>query len=541
MVYDQHMLETILTQLRHELLTRAPLDTLPPGVWRRTGALNTWGTNAIEGNTLTRKDVERILLEGRSVSNRSLPDVLETIQHEQAFESLLRRRTDAIRLSSVLDLHDTVFRGIKPDAGQWRQVNVRIAGVRHVPPRMEKVVALMSDWEESYAKQEMEGVDVFSLGARMHFEFESIHPFSDGNGRVGRLLLNLHFLKHNWPPVHILPRDRSRYLRSLNAGHTGDLTGLEAFLTSAMGRSLLDLLDQVGTAGQTRRRSVGTERSPPQRRVRSYDDTDELRDSLRRAPAGSHGTTSAPRHRCVSDGPTPAPPLLWRRGRPRRGRRDQRFRRQSPPCDADRGRGHPVARRHWSRGRNHRVARGSERAPHPADSLAERRSAGDPDPGGRSRPASPSRSVPRCPPRFEAAPHPEARRSGRLLVPVVLAQTHREAGEGSPRGVRSRLLRIPAEGDNGTGQSFSRHRSEHIRTASEPGRAPCCSCDAPDGPRAFRPRRRGSVGGLLEVQSRTRTVRPARGPGGSRRRGEAGSQSSVGDGGIRAPVSGTDH
>ena len=217
-------------------------------MWRRTGALNTWGTNAIEGNTLTRKDVERILLEGRSVSNRSLPDVLETIQHEQAFESLLRRRTDAIRLSSVLDLHDTVFRGIKPDAGQWRQVNVRIAGVRHVPPRMEKVVALMSDWEESYAKQEMEGVDVFSLGARMHFEFESIHPFSDGNGRVGRLLLNLHFLKHNWPPVHILPPDRSRYLRSLNAGHTGDLTGLEAFLTGAMGRSLLDLLDQVGTA-----------------------------------------------------------------------------------------------------------------------------------------------------------------------------------------------------------------------------------------------------------------------------------------------------
>src|SRR5207244_9351768 len=107
MVYGKNMLETILTQLRHELLTRAPLDTLPSGVWRRTGALNTWGTNAIEGNTLTRKDVERILLEGRSVSNRSLPDVLETIQHEQAFESLLRRRTDAIRLSSVLELHDT--------------------------------------------------------------------------------------------------------------------------------------------------------------------------------------------------------------------------------------------------------------------------------------------------------------------------------------------------------------------------------------------------------------------------------------------------
>src|SRR5881397_3444315 len=247
MVYDQHMLETILTQLRHELLTRAPLDALPPGVWRRTGALNTWGTNAIEGNTLTRKDVERILLEGRSVSNRSLPDVLETIQHERAFESLLPRRPNPIRLSSVLDLHETVFRGIKPDAGQWRRVNVRIAGVRHVPPRMEKVLALMSAWEESYAKQDMEGAGAFPLGARMHFEFESIHPFTDGNGRVGRLLLNLHFLKHDWPPVHILPPDRDRYLHGLVRAHEGNLSELETFLRVSMTRSLIDLLDQVGT------------------------------------------------------------------------------------------------------------------------------------------------------------------------------------------------------------------------------------------------------------------------------------------------------
>src|SRR5438093_5830288 len=185
MVYGKNMLEAILTQLRHELLTRAPLDTLPSGVWRRTGALNTWGTNAIEGNTLTRKEVERILLEGRSVSNRSLPDVLETIQHEQAFESLLRRRTDAIRLSSVLDLHDTVFRGIKPDAGQWRQVNVRIAGVRHVPPRLEKVVASMSAWEGRNARKEREGAEVSSLAARMHLGSGSIHPSGDGNGGVG--------------------------------------------------------------------------------------------------------------------------------------------------------------------------------------------------------------------------------------------------------------------------------------------------------------------------------------------------------------------
>ena len=81
----------------------------------------------------------------------------------------------------------------------------------------------------------------------MHFDFESVHPFSDGNGRVGRLLLNLHFLKHGWPPVHILPPDRERYLRGLVRGHEGNLPDLEGFLLVAMARSLLDLLDQVGT------------------------------------------------------------------------------------------------------------------------------------------------------------------------------------------------------------------------------------------------------------------------------------------------------
>ncbi len=239
--------ETILKSLRQELLTRTPLDTIPAGVWKRAGALNTWGTNAIEGNTLNRRDVERILLERRSVPNHPLHDVLETVQHARAFEDLLPQKGMPIRLSTILELHEAVFRGIKDDAGQWRRVNVRIAGSRHVPPRMERVVPMLDGWTEGYAKKDLLGKDVFSVAAWMHFEFESIHPFSDGNGRVGRLLLNLHFLKHNWPPVHILPSDKHLYLKSLDKGHAGSLVDLVDFLRLAMGRSLLELLDQVGT------------------------------------------------------------------------------------------------------------------------------------------------------------------------------------------------------------------------------------------------------------------------------------------------------
>ncbi|HLB67893.1 MAG TPA: Fic family protein [Thermoplasmata archaeon] len=241
------MEQTILKTLRQELLTRAPLDAVPESVWKREGALNTWGTNAIEGNTLDRREVERVLLEQRSVPGSPIRDVIETIQHARAFEDLLNRRASPIRLSTVLELHEAVFRGILPDAGQWRRVNVRITGVRHAPPRMEKVIPAMEEWEETYAKRDLLGENVFSLAAWMHFEFESIHPFSDGNGRVGRLLLNLHFLKHNWPPVHILPPDRDRYLGCLDEGHAGKLVRMEEFLRVAMGRSVLDLLDQVGT------------------------------------------------------------------------------------------------------------------------------------------------------------------------------------------------------------------------------------------------------------------------------------------------------
>jgi Fic family protein len=242
-----HMSYPILESLRQALLTRCPLDALPESTWRRTSALDTWGTNAIEGNTLTWSDVEKLLLEQRSIPNRPIHDVLETIQHEAAFRGLLGRRSAPMTMLTALELHEAVFRGLMPDAGQWRRVNVRIVGSKYTPPRMEKVIPLMDEWEKEYGTKDVLGEPVLALAAWMHESFESIHPFADGNGRVGRLLLNLHFLKHNWPPVHVLPPDRERYLRCLDAGHSGDLSQLEEFLTVAIGRSLLDLLDQVGT------------------------------------------------------------------------------------------------------------------------------------------------------------------------------------------------------------------------------------------------------------------------------------------------------
>jgi Fic family protein len=243
------MKERILGDLRAELLSRSSLEALPEEVWKRTGALNTWGTNAIEGNTLTWKDVQRFLIDQQSVDGRPLPDVLETLQHEAAFRGLLARKGSALTLVTALELHEAVFKGIQHmNAGHWRHVTVRMGGTDHRPPSADRVVGAMEKWRDEYDRRELGGEDTFDLAAWMHHHFEAIHPFHDGNGRVGRLLLNLHFMKRNWPPVHLVPGDRRAYLDAMEAGHRGDLGKLRILLAVAMGRSLLDLLDQVGTS-----------------------------------------------------------------------------------------------------------------------------------------------------------------------------------------------------------------------------------------------------------------------------------------------------
>lgn len=240
----------LIVELMDALEARVPsLHQLPLAFWRRSAALNTWGTNAIEGNTLTRSDVERLLLEGDTPGGRSSTDVIETLQHEEAFRGLLSRKAAPPDLVAVLELHEQVFRGIpRYSPGMWRRINVYIAGSRHRPPRHEKVIREMERWLEAWHVRLDTGSDVFVSAAWMHQTFEEIHPFVDGNGRVGRLLLNLHFLINGWPPVHILPIDRAGYLRALQAGGAGDANALQSFLVVRMCRSLLDILDQVGGA-----------------------------------------------------------------------------------------------------------------------------------------------------------------------------------------------------------------------------------------------------------------------------------------------------
>ena len=237
----------ILNHLRERVLDRGSVRNLPEKTLQESLILNTWGTNAIEGNTLTLDEVTKVIESGMTVPNRPVRDLMETIQHRAALAAAINGRICEVNMKGALNLHDMLFHGILLDAGQWRMVNIRISGSKYSPPRVENLISMLHEWEQHYVEMEMKREDIFSQAAVMHFGFESIHPFSDGNGRIGRLLLNIHFLNHNWPLIHILPEDRDSYLNALESAHRNGMDKLTKFLKTSMARSLIFLLDMIGS------------------------------------------------------------------------------------------------------------------------------------------------------------------------------------------------------------------------------------------------------------------------------------------------------
>jgi len=209
----------IIDQKKKELDAKRPLTQ--GEIERLTEAFAveyTYNSNAIEGNTLTLRETDMVL-HGLTIAQKPLREHLEAVGHKEAFDFVLELVRDRVPLSEqvIKQIHSLVLEDKRADRGVYRRVPVSIMGVKHDPvqpfriePEMELLLLVYGD---------SAGTHVISRVARFHLEFEAIHPFIDGNGRTGRLIVNLELMRAGYPPIDIKFTDRMRYYQAFDDYH----------------------------------------------------------------------------------------------------------------------------------------------------------------------------------------------------------------------------------------------------------------------------------------------------------------------------------
>src|SRR3989344_9535855 len=178
------------------------LSHLSKKQWELFSELFTYNTNAIEGSKLNQKEVED-LLEKDKWPDKSKEDIAEALGVDEAI-NFIRKTKEHISIKLIKEIHKIVFKNSKPFAGKLRKKGEEVVvlgsegGVVHQGASQARIAQLLNELVEWYSKNK-DKYPALILGAVIHNQFENIHPFRDGNGRVGRILLNNILIKHNLP------------------------------------------------------------------------------------------------------------------------------------------------------------------------------------------------------------------------------------------------------------------------------------------------------------------------------------------------------
>lgn len=176
-----------------------------------------YNSNAIEGNTLTLRETD-LVLRGLTIDQKPLKDHMEAVGHKEAFDfvSELVKEKCEINERVIKQIHYLVLADKKDDRGVYRRLPVCIMGAAHEPVQPYLIVPKMEELLRNYLASEEH---IVTKLARFHIEFEGIHPFIDGNGRTGRLLVNLELMKTGYPPIDIKFTDRIAYYNAFDEYH----------------------------------------------------------------------------------------------------------------------------------------------------------------------------------------------------------------------------------------------------------------------------------------------------------------------------------
>ena len=237
-----------------ERLGGLPSPQEAAGIWREIWYREAHHSTAIEGNTLVRKQVELLLAEGRAVGDGELREYLEVRGYATAAEWVYRQAVDrcglshpqvVLSLAEVRQVHHTALSPVwevapHPDAtdretpGSFRQHDIRPFPGGMTPVSWPLVPAEMNTWIEEVNKLDPASLRFPEHLAQVHCRFEQTHPFLDGNGRTGRLLLSLILVRLGYPPAIIYKRERTRYLNALRKADRGEPGPLGEMLARAI-------------------------------------------------------------------------------------------------------------------------------------------------------------------------------------------------------------------------------------------------------------------------------------------------------------------
>jgi Fic family protein len=241
-----------VNQLKERLDSKRPL---PPGLVKNLREVIriewTYNSNAIEGNTLSLLETKIVVEEGLTIGGKKLQEHFEAVNHAEAIDFVeeLVSKKEPLTERIVKQIHYLVLKNIDNDnAGKYREYNVGISGSTHQPPDHIKVREEMEKlfvWYETN-RTILHPVELASM---FHFKFVYIHPFTDGNGRTARLVMNMILMQFGYPPAIIKakPEQRIRYYEVLEmASVHGQTTPFVQLVTDCVEEGLQHYLSALG-------------------------------------------------------------------------------------------------------------------------------------------------------------------------------------------------------------------------------------------------------------------------------------------------------